>query len=158
MKKEKELLELFRKMDRETKGFFVEDFERYVKDEELFTVNEYIDVTIKEWLPCWIEEAEKRQEEELKNLYEWLLERLVELSNKKEVMGIGDILKNSNGVSYVMIDKKNDYSLLLSTSKAVNEYVVCKYLEVEDGEITWCYGSYLSNLSTAMEYFKEKTE
>lgn len=73
---EKELRRIFGKMDNELKGTFVEAFEVDVYEEENYTLEEYVDATLNEWLPIWLEEAD----EDTIEIYKWLqteLEKLV---------------------------------------------------------------------------------
>lgn len=80
---EQRLLSLFKTMDRELKGTFVEDYETDVIEEKNYTIEEYINITYTEWLPYWIVDSE----DETKELYQWLkveIEKIIEMMKDGE--------------------------------------------------------------------------
>lgn len=75
MTKFEKVKRLLNTMDYELKGSFVEYLELDVLDEKNYTLDEYIEVMLDEWIPTWIDETDEENIE----LYEWLKEELQKL-------------------------------------------------------------------------------
>lgn len=75
MTKFEKVKRLLNTMDYELKGCFVEYLELDINIEKNYTIEEYIEIMLDEWIPTWIDETDEENIE----LYEWLKEELEKL-------------------------------------------------------------------------------
>lgn len=75
MTKFEKVKNLLKTMDYELKGCFVEYLELDVNIEKNYTIEEYIEIMLDEWILTWIDETD----EENRELYNWLKEELQKL-------------------------------------------------------------------------------
>jgi hypothetical protein len=69
----------------------------------------------------------------------------------------GQIIKNSNGLSYEILAQEGSYTLLQCTTKALSPYVVAWCLNEYEGGWSWGQGHYFANLGNAWKLYREKT-